>query len=90
LKEEQLRINGMPHLVNLNEDSSLDRKVVYEIKADMPLTCGRRAKDATHKMKLGGVGIEVNHCSFEKTPDGHILLKPLSEKALPNIKVNGL
>ena len=56
----------MPHLVNLNEDSSLDRKVIYEIRDDLPLTCGRRAKDVNHKMKLGGAGIEVNHCSFEK------------------------
>lgn len=89
LRQAQLQIDGMPHLVNLNEDPSLDRKVVYQIKEDIPLTCGRRAKDATHKMKLGGVGIEVNHCSFETAPESNVLLKPLSDKALPNIKING-
>lgn len=34
---------GTPHLVNLNEDPMLDRKVVYDIKKE-GLTCGRRNK----------------------------------------------
>ena len=31
-EEEALRLSGTPHLVNLNEDPMLDRKVVYDIK----------------------------------------------------------
>ena len=50
LEEEQLRLSGTPHLVNLNEDPMLDRKVVYDIKDGEPLTCGRRNKQSGHKL----------------------------------------
>jgi endonuclease IV len=45
---------GAPYLTNLNEDPQLDRRVKYIITTDEVLTCGRRGKGATHKMKLGG------------------------------------
>jgi len=50
LEEEELRLSGTPHLVNLNEDPMLDRRVVYDIKLDEPLTCGRRNKQSDHKL----------------------------------------
>ena len=31
-EEEAAMLAGTPHLVNLNEDDMLDRKVVYDIK----------------------------------------------------------
>ena len=67
----------------------LDRKVSYDILDEEILTCGRRNNQTAHKLQLGGTGIELNHCSFEKLPNGGILLKPLVEKAMKNIKVNG-
>ena len=50
LEEEELKLSSTPHLVNLNEDPMLDRKVVYDIKSDEPLTCGRRGKTSSHKL----------------------------------------
>lgn len=49
-EEEAARLNGTPHLINLNEDPMLDRKVIYDIKEGEPLTCGRRNKNSKHKL----------------------------------------
>lgn len=54
MEEEAATLAGTPHLVNLNEDPMLDRKVVYAIDGEQPLTCGRRQKTSTHKLQLGG------------------------------------
>lgn len=48
MEEEQARKDGAPHLVNLNEDPMLDRKVQYIIKPGEPLTCGRRKQGSAH------------------------------------------
>ena len=48
--EKAAKLAGTPHLVNLNEDPMLDRKVIYDIKSGEPLTCGRRNKKSTHKL----------------------------------------
>ena len=57
-EENAAKLAGTPHLVNLNEDPMLDRKVCYDIKSAEPLTCGRRNKKAIHKLQLGGTGIQ--------------------------------
>lgn len=88
--EEASRLAGTPHLINLNEDPMLDRKVIYDIKADEPLTCGRRNKSASHKLQLGGTGITPDHCTFITEPDGHVRFKPLDAKAMEHCKVNGV
>jgi hypothetical protein len=49
---------GLAHLVNLNEDPFLDRKVKYSIMEGEPLICARRNKKSLAKMQLGGTGIE--------------------------------
>jgi hypothetical protein len=64
--EEAAKLAGTPHLVNLNEDPQLDRKVTYDIKDDEPLTAGRRNKQSKHKLQLGGTGIFPEHCTFIK------------------------
>ena len=76
-------------MVNLNEDPFLDRKVIYDIKPDEPLKCGRRNKDSQHKLQLGGAGIEPDHCHFETQPDGSVKVSPISDKAMNNVRVNG-
>jgi hypothetical protein len=76
-EEEAAKLAGTPHLLNLNEDPLLDRKVVYDIKAE-GLTCGRRNKASKHKLQLGGSGIEVDHACFETQADGRIRVKPLN------------
>ena len=88
-EEKAAKLQGTPHLVNLNEDPQLDRKVFYDIQPDQALTCGRRNKNASHKLQLAGVGVEPNHCSFNTNDDGTVQLLPDSEKAAKNIKVNG-
>ena len=89
-EEAEKKKVGGPHLVNLNEDPMLDRKVFYDISAESALTCGRRNKAATHRLQLGGTGITKDHCKIEmingKWP---CMLIPLDEKALPHIRVNG-
>ena len=80
--------SGGPHLVNLNEDPMLDRKVVYDIKSDIPLTCGRRGKNCIHKLQLGGIGIQPDHCRFDTGPGGTNIV-PLDQKAISHITVNG-
>lgn len=79
-----------PHLLNLNEDPLLDRKVVYDIKSDEKLTCGRRGKDVAHKLQLGGMGIEKDHCYFETQSDGSVKLFPNDHKAGLQVRVNGM
>lgn len=49
-EEEDARLAGTPHLINLNEDPFLDRKVLYDIKPSEPLVCGRRNKNSNHKL----------------------------------------
>jgi len=88
--DEASRLAGTPHLINLNEDPMLDRKVIYDIKADEPLTCGRRNKSASHKLQLGGTGITPDHCQFITEPDGTVRFKPLDAKAMEHCKVNGV
>jgi len=88
--EEASRLAGTPHLINLNEDPMLDRKVIYDIKADEPLTCGRRNKAAAHKLQLGGTGITPDHCQFITEADGTVRFKPLDAKAMEHCKVNGV
>lgn len=53
-----------PHLLNLNEDPQLDRKVAYEILEGEELTCGRRKKGSNHKLQLGGTGIDADHVKW--------------------------
>lgn len=88
--DEANRLAGTPHLINLNEDPMLDRKVIYDIKSDEPLTCGRRNKAASHKLQLGGTGITPDHCQFITEPDGTVRFKPLDKKAMEHCKVNGV
>lgn len=87
--EEESRMAGTPHLVNLNEDPFLDRKVLYDIKEGEPLKCGRRNKQSNHKLQLGGAGIEPDHCHFVLQDDGTVKVSPISDKAMKNVKVNG-
>lgn len=87
--EKQLR-EGKPHLLNLNEDPMLDRKVQYDIKPGQDLYCGRRNKNSNFKLQLGGIGIQPEHCKFRLGPKfTFVFLTPLDPKACSQIRVNG-
>jgi hypothetical protein len=86
--EEAARQSGTPHLVNLNEDPMLDRKVLYDIPTE-GITCGRRKKGSEHKIQLSGTGIKDNHLKLIQTEDGNAQLIPLDESALSQITING-
>jgi kinesin family member 13 len=88
-EEENKRLMGTPHLINLNEDPMLDRKVFYDIDEKEPLMCGRRNKNSTHKLQLGGTGIEPDHAMFSVEPDGSVRCKAITEKAMKHIRING-
>jgi len=61
----------------------LDRKVQYDIKPDEELYCGRRNKNSTHKLQLGGIGILPDHCKFKLGPkQTFVFLTPLDAKAV--------
>lgn len=87
-EEEKARIAGTPHLINLNEDPMLDRKVIYDINQEAELMCGRRNKQSNFKLQLGGTGIQPEHCKFVNDGD-KVMCIPLSEKAMPHIHING-
>ena len=88
--QDDVRTSGKPHLLNLNEDPQLDRKVAYAIEEGEELTCGRRKKGSDHKLQLGGTGIDTDHVKWVLQDDGTVKIIPLSEKAMPQIKVNGV
>lgn len=90
-KEEELLKAGKPHLTNLNEDPMLDRKVKYMIMPEVPVICGKRSKDSTHVIKLGGIGICKDHVKFLLGPNQtFVFMTPLDPKAPENIRVNGV
>lgn len=55
-----------PHLVNLHEDISFDRKIYYFIE-EGENRIGRAKADIENKIKLGGIGIQKNHAILTKT-----------------------
>lgn len=82
--QEKSQKEGKPHLLNLNEDPMLDRKVQYDVKPGEPLYCGRRNKNSTFKLQLGGTGILPEHCKFTLGPDQtFVFVTPLDPKAIP-------
>jgi hypothetical protein len=71
------KVKGVPHIVNLNEDPQLDRKVFYDLTKSNGTRVGRKNGDPEPQVVLGGIGIQSNHAVFEKTKQGY-LLKPTS------------
>lgn len=89
-EEARAQAEGKPHLLNLNEDPQLDRKVQYDIKPEEPLFCGRRNKASNFKLQLAGSGIQPEHCKFVLDPNQtFVFLTPLDPKAVSQIRVNG-
>lgn len=86
-KEEEARLSGAPHLVNLNEDVQMSRKVHYEILPDNEVTVGKRGSE--HEIQLGGAGIEQDMCKFTLLEDGKVTISPYSDKAALMVRVNG-
>lgn len=87
--DEQARLQGTPHLINLNEDPMLDRKAIYDIKIGESLTAGRRSKASSHKLQLGGVGVQTDHVVFECDEEGNTTLKACNTAAADQLRVNG-
>lgn len=88
-EEEEARLAGTPHLINLNEDPMLDRKAIYDIKAGEDLTTGRRSKASSHKLQLGGVGIQTDHCTFSTNDEGITTVTAGNTKAAEQLRING-
>ena len=88
-QQESQQVRHRPHIVNLNEDPMLDRKIVYDLTSAPQTHIGRRNGDPVPQVVLGGIGIQSNHAFFELSPDGSYLLKPSSAIAFDQITVNG-
>jgi pSer/pThr/pTyr-binding forkhead associated (FHA) protein len=82
------KVKNVPHIINLNEDPQLDRKVFYDMTKQEATFVGRKNGDPEPQVVLGGIGIQSNHAVFEKTKNGY-LLKPTSAASLDQISVNG-
>jgi len=75
------KIKSVPHIVNLNEDPQLDRKVFYDLTKTENTHVGRKNGDPEPFVILGGIGIQANHAVFEKTKRGFVL-KPTSSQSI--------
>jgi pSer/pThr/pTyr-binding forkhead associated (FHA) protein len=64
-KEAIIDING-PHIINLNEDPQLDRKVFYNLTEKDKVFVGRKNGDPKPDVVVGGIGISGNHAIFTK------------------------
>ena len=87
LEEEAVTRKG-PHLVNLNADQLIDRKIVYNLEKKDATLVGRKSSKPASDIVLGGIGIQKDHATFSKRKDGYYLV-PKSVEALDNIFVNG-
>lgn len=82
------KVCKVAHIVNLNEDPQLDRKVFYDLTKADSTHVGRRNGDPEPSVVLGGIGIQNNHAVFEKTKNGYFLT-PASPQSLDQIIING-
>jgi hypothetical protein len=87
-KEQETNAKNGPHLLNLNSDPMLDRKVFYSLSLKDKMLVGRKNGEPKPDIVLGGIGIQANHAVFEKRADG-IYIVPKDKKAALNISVNG-
>ena len=78
-------------MLNLHEDAVLDRKVFIDLSKQTKAKVGRKnPDDPSHDpdICIGGVGIQMDHCTFETTKEGTFIV-PLCEAALNAITING-
>ncbi len=71
----------------MNEDPQLSHKLKYSLK-DLPVLVGRKHGNPAPQITLSGIGIKLNHCSFEEFGK-EILLLPNDEEAKDFIYING-
>ncbi|SCZ97867.1 BZ3501_MvSof-1269-A2-R1_Chr7-2g09344 [Microbotryum saponariae] len=66
----------MPHLVNLNEDPLMSECLIYQIKPGKT-TVGNLGSEVAADIRLSGSNILAEHCFFESSPDGKVVLHTL-------------
>ncbi|SCV70600.1 BQ2448_3362 [Microbotryum intermedium] len=66
----------MPHLVNLNEDPLMSECLIYQIKLGKT-TVGNLGSEVAADIRLSGSNILAEHCYFESSPDGKVVLHTL-------------
>ncbi|CDW79443.1 kinesin motor domain containing protein [Stylonychia lemnae] len=89
LKQKAEQVKFRPHIVNLNEDPLLDRKILYDLTQSDQIHIGRKNGNPAPQVVLGGIGIQANHAFFEVGSDGQYYLKPSSASSVDQISVNG-
>lgn len=77
----------MPHLVNLSDDPLLAECLVYNLKPGIT-TVGNVESNEDHQVniRLNGSKILHEHCTFENSPDGTVMVIPKEGAA---VMVNG-
>lgn len=81
-QEEKLaKIKKLPHIINLNEDKTLDRKQAYGLTDGEggKIIVGRKNANPEAHIVLGGIGIQKNHAYFTVDKHGAITLHPFSD-----------
>jgi kinesin family protein 13 len=76
------------HLVNLNEDPMLSRKIKYSLADKATLRIGRKNAEPPNDIVLGGVGVRSHHASIVQR-DGAYYLEPTADEGESNCFVNG-
>jgi len=70
----------------------LDRKIFIDLSKYTNAKVGRKNPadpDNMPEVCLGGVGIQMHHCTFETTKDGTFIV-PGNEAAMSSISINGV
>ena len=86
-REQQVeRAKTDTHIVNLNEDSMLDRNIMFFLDIDKKVTVGRKDSSNNKDIKLAGLSILKDHAVIVATSNG-ISVEPSTSGA--KIYVNG-
>ena len=87
-EEQLLKAKSIPHMMNLNEDSQLDKQIIYFFEPGKNTTIGRKDSDNPKDIKLSGLSIQKDHAIVHSSDDSKtITIEPASNMA--KIYVNG-
>lgn len=79
---------SVPHITNLNEDSQLSGRIVYNFD-EIPFVVGRKNGEPKPNIILSSSSVRPRHCKFDKDEDEHVYLEPIDPACSEYLYVNG-
>jgi kinesin family protein 13 len=76
------------HIVNLNEDPMLSRKMKYPMDKS-EILIGRKGVEPPNDIVLGGVGVRAHHASIQHLENGYWLKPTEDDTGESNCFING-